>query len=56
MVLAVYGRGAPAQGNDLEARINELEAAIDLLQDRIERLEEHQAPRRVSARRKPRRC
>jgi uncharacterized small protein (DUF1192 family) len=48
MVLAVYGRGAPAQGNDLEARINELEAAIDLLQDRIERLEEHQAPRRVS--------
>ena len=48
IVLTIYGSKSPAQGNDLEARVNELEAAIDLLQDRIERLEEHQAPRRVS--------
>lgn len=37
-----------AQTRDLESRIEELEAAMDLLQDRIERLEEQQAPRRIS--------
>jgi TolA-binding protein len=48
IVLALYGSQATAQGNDLEARIDELEAALDHLQGRIERLEEQQAPRRVS--------
>jgi len=48
IVLALYGSGPMAQGNDLEARIDELEAALDHLQVRIERLEEQQAPRRVS--------
>jgi TolA-binding protein len=48
VVLALCGSQATAQGNDLEARIDELEAALDHLQGRIERLEEQQAPRRVS--------
>jgi uncharacterized small protein (DUF1192 family) len=46
--LVVLGTTAMAQTGDLESRIDELEAAVDLLQDRIERLEQQQAPRRIS--------
>jgi outer membrane murein-binding lipoprotein Lpp len=48
IALLLPGTMSMAQTRDLESRIEELEAAVDLLQDRIERLEEQQAPRRIS--------
>ena len=46
LMLLVVAPAAPAA--NLESRIDELEAAIDHLQERIERLEQQQAPRRIS--------
>lgn len=49
LTLAILARSSVAQSADLESRIQELEAALDHLQERIERLEQQQAPRRISA-------
>ena len=48
IAFVMFATTTMAQSRDYESRIQELEAAIDLLQDRIERLEEQQAPRRIS--------
>lgn len=49
LILGILPGASIAQGADLESRIQELEAALDHLQERIERLEQQQAPRRISA-------
>ena len=49
VALATGVRAVSAQESDLERRVQELEAALDHLQERIEKLEQQQAPKRMSA-------